>query len=64
MDFSEDKIRVNCLAPGTVETPGSYNHMRLVNLTLDQGRKLWGDNTLVKRQVNGCSVALIVCREF
>ena len=51
MDFAPDKIRVNCLAPGTVETPGSYNNMRLINVSLEQGRKMFADNTLLKRQV-------------
>jgi NAD(P)-dependent dehydrogenase (short-subunit alcohol dehydrogenase family) len=29
MDLAPHRIRVNTVCPGTVETPGSYNHMRL-----------------------------------
>ena len=50
MDFAPDKIRVNTVCPGTIETPGSYNHMKLVGLDVEQGRKMFGDSCLLKRQ--------------
>lgn len=50
MDLAEEKVRVNCICPGTIETPGSYAHMRLVGLDLDEGRKAFGESCLMKRQ--------------
>jgi NAD(P)-dependent dehydrogenase (short-subunit alcohol dehydrogenase family) len=39
MDLAKFKIRVNAIAPGSVETPASYNHMKSINLSIEQGRK-------------------------
>jgi NAD(P)-dependent dehydrogenase (short-subunit alcohol dehydrogenase family) len=49
-DAAPFKIRVNAISPGTVETPGSYGHMRLIGLGLEEGRKVFGDSCLLKRQ--------------
>ena len=50
LDFASDKIRVNCVAPSTVDTPGSYAHMKMINLTVKEGQEKFGNNTFLKRQ--------------
>ena len=50
MDFAKLNIRVNAVSPGTVETEGSHNHMQLLGLSLEDGRKQFGDSCLMKRQ--------------
>ncbi len=60
-DLAPDLIRVNTLSPGTIETPGSHGHMRMVNLTVPQGRKQFGDSCFMKV----CGFVLIpsdICR--
>jgi NAD(P)-dependent dehydrogenase (short-subunit alcohol dehydrogenase family) len=60
MDFAKLKIRVNSISPGTIETEGSHGHMDLCGLSLEEGRKQFGDSCLLKRQAapeevaNGC----------
>jgi NAD(P)-dependent dehydrogenase (short-subunit alcohol dehydrogenase family) len=60
MDLAKLQIRVNSISPGSVETEGSHNHMSLVGLSLEEGRKAFGDSNLMKRQAapeeiaNGC----------
>ena len=50
MDLAPEKVRVNAVCPGTIETPGSYGHMRLLGLSLAEGRKAFGGHCLMKRQ--------------
>eukprot|EP00927_Polykrikos_kofoidii_P067143 TRINITY_DN62657_c0_g1_i1.p1 TRINITY_DN62657_c0_g1~~TRINITY_DN62657_c0_g1_i1.p1 ORF type:complete len:619 (-),score=95.85 TRINITY_DN62657_c0_g1_i1:339-2195(-) len=50
MDLASDKVRVNAVCPGTIETPGAYNHMRLIGVSLEQGRTMFADGNLLKRQ--------------
>jgi|EP00945_MAST-04E_sp_MAST-4E-sp1_P004535 NAD(P)-dependent dehydrogenase (short-subunit alcohol dehydrogenase family) len=50
MDQAKDKIRVNGICPGTVETPGSYGHMKCIGLGIEEGRKVFADSNLLKRQ--------------
>ena len=50
MDAAKHKVRINAVSPGTVETPGAYGHMRSIGLSLEEGRKLFGDSNLMKRQ--------------
>ena len=49
MDLAKFKIRVNAIAPDVTETPASYNHMRSINLSIEEGRKKFGDYALLKR---------------
>lgn len=49
MDLSKFKIRVNSIAPDVTETPASYNHMRSINLTIEEGRKEFSQYALLKR---------------
>ncbi|GAB5364596.1 hypothetical protein AAMO2058_000983400 [Amorphochlora amoebiformis] len=50
MDLAPFKIRVNAVSPGTVDTKGSYNHMRLIGLDIEEGKRMFGDATLLRRQ--------------
>eukprot|EP00759_Apiculatamorpha_spiralis_P046597 PhF_6_TR42895/c0_g1_i3/m.64991 len=50
MDAAPHKIRINSVSPGTVETPGSYGHMKLIGLPVEEGRKVFGESCLLKRQ--------------
>lgn len=49
-DFAKLKIRVNAVSPGSIETEGSHAHMELCGLSLDEGRKVFGDSCDLKRQ--------------
>lgn len=49
MDLAKFKIRVNAIAPDVTETPASYNHMKSVNISIEEGRKLFGSYALLKR---------------
>jgi NAD(P)-dependent dehydrogenase (short-subunit alcohol dehydrogenase family) len=50
MDFAKINIRVNSISPGSVETEGSHNHMQLLGLSLEEGRKKFGESNLMRRQ--------------
>jgi len=49
MDFAPDKIRVNCVCPGTIITPASYHHMEKTGMTLEQFNAEEGAKTFLKR---------------
>jgi len=66
LDFAKDKIRVNCICPGTIETLGSYGHMEKINLNLEQGRREFAKCNAMKRQgapEEVASVAFFLCSE-
>eukprot|EP00471_Norrisiella_sphaerica_P008382 CAMPEP_0184497452 /NCGR_PEP_ID=MMETSP0113_2-20130426/36605_1 /TAXON_ID=91329 /ORGANISM="Norrisiella sphaerica, Strain BC52" /LENGTH=285 /DNA_ID=CAMNT_0026884565 /DNA_START=94 /DNA_END=951 /DNA_ORIENTATION=- len=50
MDLAGWKIRVNSISPGTVETAGSYNHMNLIGLDIEEGKRMFAEATLLRRQ--------------
>jgi NAD(P)-dependent dehydrogenase (short-subunit alcohol dehydrogenase family) len=49
MDLGPDKIRVNCVCPGTIVTPASYRHMEKVGMNLDEFNAAEGAKTFVGR---------------
>jgi NAD(P)-dependent dehydrogenase (short-subunit alcohol dehydrogenase family) len=49
-EFAKIPIRVNAISPGSIETEGSHQHMDLVGLSLESGRKAFGESNLLKRQ--------------
>lgn len=64
LDFAKDKIRVNCICPGTIETLGSYSHMEKIELNIEEGRKEFGKCNAMKRQgapEEVASVAFFLC---
>mmetsp|Transcript_7066 Transcript_7066/g.13023 ORF Transcript_7066/g.13023 Transcript_7066/m.13023 type:complete len:287 (-) Transcript_7066:210-1070(-) len=50
LDLAEYKIRVNAVSPGTVETPASYSHMRAIGIELEEGKRMFGEATALRRQ--------------
>ena len=30
MDFTDERVRVNAVGPGTIDTPGAYGHMKAI----------------------------------
>jgi NAD(P)-dependent dehydrogenase (short-subunit alcohol dehydrogenase family) len=57
MDFGPHNIRVNCVCPGTIITPASYNHMKKIGLTLEQFNAQEGAKTFLARAGNTREVA-------
>ncbi len=49
-DFAPLKIRVNAISPGSIETPGSHNHMKLIGKSIEEGRQAFSDCCDMKRQ--------------
>lgn len=49
-DFAKLKIRVNAVSPGSIETDGSHAHMELAGMSMEEGRKAFGDCCDLKRQ--------------
>lgn len=56
-DFGPHNIRVNCVCPGTIITPASYNHMKKIGLTLEQFNAQEGAKTFLARAGNTREVA-------
>mmetsp|Transcript_13176 Transcript_13176/g.19682 ORF Transcript_13176/g.19682 Transcript_13176/m.19682 type:complete len:288 (-) Transcript_13176:215-1078(-) len=50
LDLAHYKIRVNSVSPGTVDTQAAYNHMQLIGLGIEEGKRVFSDGPLLKRQ--------------
>jgi len=61
LDFAPLKVRVNAVSPGTIETEGSHKHMELVGLSLEEGRRVFGNSCAMKRQAAPEEVANAIC---
>lgn len=46
MDLAHHSIRVNAICPGAIWTPASYNHMKYLNLSEEEGKKVRSRNPL------------------
>lgn len=50
MDFTDERVRVNAVGPGTIDTPGAYGHMKAIGAEalgpdlndFAKGKKLFG----------------------
>lgn len=49
MDLGADRIRVNCVCPGTILTPASFRHMEKVGMSLEQFNREEGAKTFLGR---------------
>ncbi len=49
LDLGPDKIRVNCICPGTILTPASFRHMEKVGMSLEQFNAAEGAKTFLGR---------------
>ncbi len=49
LDLGPQRIRVNCVCPGTILTPASFRHMEKVGLTLEQFNREEGAKTFLGR---------------
>ena len=49
MDLAPDRIRVNGVCPGPIYTRASGRHMDFLGIDHEEGRRLFGQDTLLKR---------------
>ena len=49
MDLADDRIRVNGVCPGPIYTQASERHMDFLGIDREEGRRLFGQDTLLKR---------------
>ena len=57
MDLATDGIRVNAVCPGPIHTQASERHMDFLGVDREQGRRLFGEDTLMKRMGRPAEVA-------
>ena len=57
LDLAEDGIRVNGVCPGPIYTRASERHMDFIGVDREEGRRLFGQDTLMKRMGEPVEVA-------
>ncbi len=57
MDLAEDDIRVNGVCPGPIYTQASERHMDFIGIDREEGRQLFGQETLLKRMGEPVEIA-------
>ena len=60
MDLGPDKIRVNCVCPGTILTPASLRHMEKVGMSLEQFNAEEGAKAFLNRVGQPREVASVI----
>ena len=57
MDLAADNIRVNGVCPGPIYTQASERHMDFLGIDREEGRRLFGEDTLLKRMGEPVEIA-------
>ena len=57
MDLAADNIRVNGVCPGPIYTQASERHMDFIGVDREEGRRLFGQETLLKRMGEPVEIA-------
>ena len=57
MDLADEGIRVNGVCPGPIYTQASERHMDFIGIDREEGRRLFGQETLLKRMGEPVEIA-------
>jgi len=57
MDLAADNIRVNGVCPGPIYTQASERHMDFIGIDREEGRRIFGQETLLKRMGEPVEIA-------
>ena len=57
LDLASENIRVNGVCPGAIFTQGSANHMKYIGISVEEGRKLFGQDSPMKRMGEPVEIA-------
>ena len=57
MDLSKHNIRVNAVCPGAIYTRASERHMDFLGVNYEEGRKLFGEDAVMKRMGKPSEIA-------
>ena len=57
LDLALENIRVNGVCPGSIFTQASENHMKYIGISVEEGRKLFGQGSPMKRMGEPVEIA-------
>lgn len=57
LDLAPENIRVNGICPGSIFTQASANHMKYIGVSIEEGRKLFGQDSPMKRMGEPVEIA-------